>query len=81
MGKVSPELNLAKRHILWGILWSRIFDEVIEGLEDTGIGISRHHERVAFLLKDNGSTVYGWVNKCYHFETGTQFACEGLVQE
>jgi len=54
-----------------------VLDEIVNILVHLGIGIRRHHERVAFSLQDRGGACESWVNQGNYFEAGSEFAVLG----
>ena len=56
------------------LLWSQVFDEIIEGLVDAGIAIGRDDERVTLFLEDGRGTLCRGVNESDDFEAQAKLA-------
>lgn len=56
------------------LLWSHVFDKVLEGLEDTRVLVSGNDERVTLLLEDRSSAVDSRVNERHDLEATTELA-------
>jgi hypothetical protein len=58
----------------WAIPGRHVLDEILKGLEDTGVLVCRHDKRIAFLLQHGCCALDGRIDEGHDLETTAELA-------
>jgi hypothetical protein len=53
-------------------------DEILKGLEDASVLVSRGDKRITFLLQDGSSALGGWVYESNYLKPRSEFTDRGI---